>query len=85
MYFQHLEEYSEDRFNELEERVFNEVPYVKEKYNIYSTIVKRDEIDPTDDFLYPILSEDMEEKTYDTKEILKSLKKKNLKICLKFF
>lgn len=83
--FSALEEYSEDRFNELEERVFNEVPYVKEKYNIYSTIVKRDEIDPTDDFLYPILSEDMEDKTYDTKEILKSIEEKKPQNMFKIF
>ena len=85
MYFNHLEEYSEDRFNELEKRVFNELPYVKEKYNIYSTIIKRNKIDPTDDFLYPILSEDMEEKTYDTKEILKSLEEKKSKNMFKIF
>jgi hypothetical protein len=80
-----LEEYSEDRFSELEERVFNEVPYVKEKYNIYSTIIKRDKIDPTDDFLYPILSEDMEEKKYDMKEILKSIKEKKPQNMFKIF
>lgn len=71
-----LEEYSEDRLNELEERVFNELQYEKEKYDIYSTIMKRSEMDPTDDFLYPILSEDMEEKTYNTLEILKAMKEK---------
>ena len=83
--FASLEEYSEDRFNELEERVFNELPYVKEKYNIYSTIIKRNKIDLTDDFLYPILSEDMEEKIYDTKEILKSLEEKKPKNMFKIF
>ncbi|MBU3133960.1 normocyte-binding protein [Clostridium gasigenes] len=83
--FSSLEEYSEDRFNQLEERVFNEVPYVKEKYNIYSTIIKRNKIDQTDDFLYPILSEDVEEKTYDTIKILKSIEEKKTSNMFKVF
>ncbi|NOW55168.1 uncharacterized protein (UPF0297 family), partial [Clostridium saccharobutylicum] len=60
--FEALEEYSKDRLNDIEKRVFNEVPYIKEKYNIYSTIIKRDRLDITDDFLYPMLKEDSEEK-----------------------
>ena len=83
--FSSLEEYSEERFNELEKRVFNELPYVKEKYTIYSTIIKKNKIDPTDDFLYPILSEDMEEKICDTKEILKVLEEKEPKNMFKIF
>ncbi|MBB6624518.1 normocyte-binding protein [Clostridium gasigenes] len=83
--FSSLEEYSEDRFNQLEERVFNEVPYVKEKYNIYSTIIKRNKIDQTDDFLYPILLEDVEEKTYDTIKILKSIEEKKTSNMFKVF
>lgn len=71
--FESLEEYSRDRLNDIEKRVFNEVPYIKEKYNIYSTIVKRDKLDVTDKFLYPMLYEDAEEKVYDTLEILKAL------------
>jgi len=83
--FESLEQYSEDSFNDLEERVFNELQYVKEKYNIYSTIIKRNEIDPTDDFLYPILLEDAEEKIYDTIEILKAIEKKEHKNMFKVF
>ncbi|MBU3108002.1 normocyte-binding protein [Clostridium gasigenes] len=83
--FSSLEEYSEERFNQLEKRVFNEVPYVKEKYNIYSTIIKRNKIDQTDDFLYPILSEDVEEKTYDTIKILKSIEEKKTSNMFKIF
>lgn len=72
--FESLEEYSKNRLNELEERVFNELQYVKEKYNIYSTIIERHKLDLTDEFMFPMLSEDTEEKLYDTKEILNSLK-----------
>ena len=83
--FQSLEQYSEDTFNKLEERVFNELEYAKEKYDIYSIIIKRNKIDPTDDFLYPILDEDMEEKIYDTTEILRYLEEKKHKDMFKIF
>lgn len=83
--FESLEQYSKDRLYELEKRVFNEVPYVKEKYNIYSSIVKRDKVDITDKFLHPMLYEDTEEKTYDTLEILKTLEKKETKNMFKVF
>lgn len=42
--FEELEEHSNNRINGLEKRVFNELHYIKEKYNIYSTIVKRDSL-----------------------------------------
>lgn len=83
--FEALEEYSKDRLNDIEKRVFNEVPYIKEKYNIYSTIIKRDRLDITDDFLYPMLKEDSEEKIYDTLEILESIKNKKEKNMFKVF
>lgn len=83
--FEALEEYSNDRINDLEKRVFNELQYVKEKYNIYSTIAKRDKLDITDEFLFPILSEDAEEKTYNTKEIIKALRRNKPQNMFKIF
>ena len=83
--FESLEQYSKERFNELEKRVFNEVPYVKEKYTIYSTIVKRDKLDITDKFLHPMLHEDIEEKIYDTLEILKAIENNEPKNMFKVF
>ena len=83
--FESLEQYSKDRLYELEKRVFNEVPYIKEKYNIYSSIVKRDKLDITDKFLHPMLYEDTEEKVYDTLEILKTLENNEPKNMFKVF
>lgn len=83
--FESLEEYSRDRLNEIEKRVFSEIPYIREKYNIYSTIVRRDKLDITDKFLHPMLHEDTEEKVYDTKEILKSLENNDDKKLFKIF
>ncbi|WP_315069742.1 normocyte-binding protein [uncultured Clostridium sp.] len=83
--FEALEEYSKNKLNELEERVFNELQYVKEKYNIYSSIIKRDKLDLTDEFMFPILPEDTEESIYNTKEILDSLANKQLQKMFKVF
>ncbi|WP_297428355.1 normocyte-binding protein [Clostridium sp.] len=83
--FEELEEYSKDRLNDIEKRVFNEVPYIKEKYNIYSTIIRKDKLDITDDFLYPILKEDAEEKIYNTLEILEAIKNRKDKKMFKVF
>lgn len=83
--FESLEQYSKERLSELEKRVFNEVPYIKEKYNIYSTIVKRDKLDITDKFLHPILQEGAEEKVYDTSEILEALENNEAKKMFEIF
>lgn len=83
--FEALEDHSNNKLEEIEKRVFSELHYIKEKYNIYSTIVKRDRIDITDEFLFPILLEDTEEKIYDTKEILKALEIEKSKKLFKVF
>ncbi|SFA80165.1 normocyte-binding protein [Clostridium frigidicarnis] len=74
--FTSLEEYTKNKFNELEERVFNEVEYIKERYNVFCTMTKRENLDPTNEFLYPILEEDKEEDIYDVSEILENLNEK---------
>ena len=83
--FEELEEYSKNKLNGIEKRVFNEVPYIKEKYNIYSTIVKKDKFDITDEFLFPMILEDTEDKIYDTKVILEALEAKENKKLFKIF
>lgn len=83
--FEALVEHSNNKINEIEKRVFNELHYIKEKYNIHSTIVKREKVDVTDKFLFPMLREDMEEKIYDTEEILNSLEIKEHKNLFKIF
>lgn len=82
--FEALEEHSNNKVYELEKRVFSELPYIKEKYNVYSTIVKRDRYDVTEDFLFPMIKEDLEDKIYAAEEIQQSLKLRNIKIYLRF-
>jgi hypothetical protein len=83
--FMSLEEYTENRFNDLEERVFNEIEDIKGKYNVFSTIAKREELDPTNEFLYPILKEDMEESIYKVEEVLNSLRENQPMTMFKVF
>ncbi|MPQ31619.1 normocyte-binding protein [Clostridium estertheticum] len=80
-----LEEYSKSRYDDLEKRVFSEIECSKGNYNVYSNIQKRQEIDPTNQFLCPILPEDMEEKVYDPKIILKYLIKNKEVLMFKVF
>lgn len=76
--FSSLEEYSNEKYKELEERVFSEIEYMEEKYNVYSTIIKRDELDVTNEVFFPMIDKDKEEKKYDIKELLESLKHKDI-------
>ncbi|MGN2339110.1 normocyte-binding protein [Clostridium cagae] len=71
--FTSLEQHSEDRFNDLEERVFDEIQYLEEKYNVYSTIIDKKHLDVTNEFLFPVIEEDTEEKIYDVKTIIDNL------------
>lgn len=74
--FTSLQQYGEDRYNQLEHRVFNESEYCEEDYNLFCTIVNKEEIDPTNEFLYPMIQEDLRDKIYDASEIINSIKHK---------
>ncbi|SDH18756.1 hypothetical protein SAMN04489735_101521 [Aneurinibacillus thermoaerophilus] len=67
--FLNLVEYQEEMNRKLEERVFNEVRDSEEKYDVYVTVCSRDKLDPVHEFLYPMIPEDVEEKTYDMKSL----------------
>lgn len=83
--FSSLEDYTKERFDNLEKRVFDEIPYEEAKYNIYCTILNRHKLDPTDDFMYPIIKEDALEKEYEAKDILKSLRENTMEKIFKVF
>lgn len=76
--FSALEEYSNEKYKELENRVFSEIEYMEEKYNVYSTIIKRDELDVTNEVFFPMIDKDKEETIYDVKELQESLKRKDI-------
>ncbi|GEN36398.1 normocyte-binding protein [Aneurinibacillus danicus] len=74
--FLNLVEYQEEMNRKLEERVFNEVKDSEEKHDVYVTVCSRDEFDPIHEFLYPMVPEDVEEKTYDMKSLVSKVDRK---------
>ncbi len=83
--FLNLVEYQEDMNRRLEQRIFSEVDNKEENYDVYVTLCPKDEVDPTQEFLYPIRPEDMENKTYDIKEMALKLSQQEDVILLTVF
>ena len=52
--FSGLIDYQETVNRELTERVFNEVEDTESHYHIYMTVCQQQEVDPIDDFLFPV-------------------------------
>ncbi|NLD47642.1 MAG: normocyte-binding protein [Clostridiaceae bacterium] len=74
-FFSNLTDYQEASNRNLEARIFNEIEDSEKKYNIYFTVCDKNNVDPVDDFLYPVFPEDMEEITFDMNTILEGLRK----------
>lgn len=79
--FLNLIDYQESFNKNLEERVFSEIEDKEKRYDVYVTVNNIDNIDPVDDFLYPIISTDLEEKKNDAGKIYEKLIK-NEEVCL---
>ena len=50
--FANLIDYQTEWNNRLEERIFNEIDDVENKYDVYVTLNSREDIDPIHDFLF---------------------------------
>lgn len=74
--FVNLKEESEKKFSLLEKKVFDEVQYESEKYKVFATVMKRNKIDLTDEFLFTMIPQDLKEPVYEIKDILNSLEEK---------
>lgn len=71
--FAELVEYQESMNKALEERVFREIDDTERQYDLYFTVCPKQDVDPIDEFLFPIFPEDLEEKKYDMKEIARDI------------
>ena len=60
--FTSLEQHSQKQYHDLEQRVLSEVENSQRSYNVFSTVQRRRDLDLTNEFLCPILSEDIEER-----------------------
>lgn len=56
--FMSLTEHQDAVNRQLEERVFREVAHTEEQFNVFVSLCHRDELDPIDEFLHPMLPED---------------------------
>jgi hypothetical protein len=83
--YENIVDYNMNMYHKLEERIYNEIEDDLSKYYIYSTIEYRDEIDPINDFLYPMLESDLEPKRIDNEAIKDELSTKNKVILDTFF
>lgn len=71
-----LVEYQEEMNRKLEKRVFQEIAETEDRYDIYTTVCPRDELDPLHEFLYPMLQQDLEKTLPDLASIQAGLGEK---------
>lgn len=71
--FSGLIDYQKTANQELRDRIFNEVEDKESRYEIYMTVCHQQEVDPIDEFLYPVFAEDLNEAQYDMEEIVAKL------------
>ncbi|NLP14957.1 MAG: normocyte-binding protein [Clostridium sp.] len=83
--FSNLIDYQEEAYKNLETRIYNEIEDPERKYDIYTTVCKKSDIDPVDEFLFPFFPEDVAEKKIDMKEILKSIHRKEKMVLFTIF
>ncbi len=75
-FFLNLIDYQETMNKNLENRVFSEIDDIERKYDIYMTVCHKNNVDPVDEFLFPVFNEDVEEKKYDMKELAVRINRK---------
>lgn len=80
-----IADYQEKMYQQLEQRVFNEIEDWESKYDIYATVSSIEHIDPIHKYLFPIFPSDLEKKELDTKEIIESINnQQQFRICTVF-
>lgn len=81
--FKAMLEHSERMYNELEEKIFQSIGEKEKKYTIYTTLLKKDELNYNGLYLQPIIQKDVEER--DFSEILKNIKNGESEILEKIY
>ena len=66
--YSNVVDYNMDMYDKLEQRIFSEIEDPLDKFYIYSSMDYIENIDPIDDFLYPMCQDDLEN-TYNMAEI----------------
>lgn len=74
--FVNLIDYQDDMNNRLEERIFNEMDDVENRYDIYVTLSSKEDVDPIHECLFPMRPADLESQSINIKKILEAFKNK---------
>ncbi|MEG0552155.1 MAG: hypothetical protein RR533_01310, partial [Carnobacterium sp.] len=70
-----LVDYQDEMNKKLEHRVFNEIENWENKYDIYSTLCAKEDVDPIHDCLFPIIPTDMESHPINTVQVMDALRR----------
>jgi len=74
--FVNLIDYQDDMNKKLEERIFNEIDDVENRFDIYVTLSSREDVDPIHECLFPMRPADLESKSINIKKLLEAYKNK---------
>ncbi|MEA0554840.1 normocyte-binding protein [Lysinibacillus irui] len=83
--FVNLIDYQDEMNRKLEERVFNEIEDVENRFDIYVTLSSKEDVDPIHQCLFPMRPADLETKVIDTANLLQSLKNKEQAVLCTLF
>lgn len=83
--FYSLYQETQERYAQLEKRIYQEIDSTDEMYGIYTTITKRDDLDPTDVFLFPMVKSDAQATFFDWNQITDAVAKNQPIFMLRVF
>lgn len=83
--FVNLIDYQEEMNNKLEERVFNEMEDVENRFDIFVTLSHQEDIDPIHQCLFPMRPADLESKTIQLNKLLQSLERNEQAVLFSLF
>ncbi|MGE7913079.1 normocyte-binding protein [Lysinibacillus xylanilyticus] len=72
--FVNLIDYQDEMNKKLEERIFNEIDDVENRFDIYVTLSSKEDIDPIHECLFPMRPADIESKSINFKKMLEAFK-----------
>ncbi|MFT9818112.1 normocyte-binding protein [Lysinibacillus sp. NPDC056185] len=72
--FVNLIDYQDEMNKRLEERIFNEMDDVENRFDIYVTLSSKEDVDPIHECLFPMRPADLESKSINIKKMLEAFK-----------
>lgn len=83
--FGHLENYSNEQFEKIEKRVFDEIEDIESNFDIYCSMVSLEEYDPISDFQFPLCPEDVSTEKIDITALIEGMESGNKPIMDKIY